>query len=125
MRRWWNVIRGTVALAAALFAGTTAQGQVIAQWNFNSTTNDATVGTGTTTPAVGTGTATNIGGTTATFVSGSPGDPNTTDNSGWNLTSFPVQGTGSGTAGAQFAVSTAGQTGQVQIQMDFRQSGTV
>lgn len=100
------------------------QAQTLAQWNFNSVTNDATTSTGSLNPSTGTGTLTLVGGTTSTFSAGSPGDPNTTDNSGLQTTGYPAQGTGSGTAGVQFAVSTAGLTGAIQLSLDFRQSGT-
>ena len=100
----------------------------ITQWNFNSITNDANSATGTTTPSIGAGTLSNIGGTTSTFAAGSPGDPVGTtpaaDNSGYNVTAFPAQGTNSGTAGVQFNVSTAGFPSAIQISLDFRQSGS-
>src|SRR5947209_5229248 len=94
----------TLGLAAAAPAG------VISQWNFNSTTGDANTATGVSTPSSGSGTLGLVGGTTSTFAGGSPGDSNTTDNSGLNVTTFPAQGAGSGTAGVQFSASTAGQT---------------
>ncbi len=102
----------------------TASAQVITQWNFNSTTNDATTSTGVTTPSTGAGLLTLVGGTTSTFSAGSPGDPNTTDNSGLQTTAYPAPNTGSGTAGVQFAVNTTGFGSGFQISLDFRQSGT-
>ena len=117
----------SLILAAALAgAPCVVEAQTITQWNFNSTVPDATVATGSTTPSTGAGSLTLVGGTTSTFSSGSPGDPaNTgTDNTGLQTTAYPAQGTGTGTAGVQFAVNTLGFTGPLQISLDFRQSGT-
>jgi hypothetical protein len=116
-----------VALAA-LLAAPAAQAQVVVtQWNFNSVTPDNNTGTGTLLPSVGAGTASLVGGTTATFASGAAGggssDPALADNSGWNLSTFPAQGSGNLTAGAQFAVSTLGFS-DVVIRWDQRHSNT-
>ncbi|HUK82663.1 MAG TPA: PEP-CTERM sorting domain-containing protein [Verrucomicrobiae bacterium] len=114
-----------IVLAMLLLATAAhAQTNIIAQWNFNSAIADGNNSTGTLVPSTGSGAAINIGGTTFTYNTGSPGDSNTADNSGWNLTTFATQGTGSGSAGAQFAASTAGFNGQLVLQLDFRQSGT-
>ena len=59
------------------------------------------------TPAAGTGTATLIGGTSATFAAGFAGG----GDRAWSTSGYPSQGTGSKTAGAQFAVSTIGFSG--------------
>ena len=108
----------------AVFASS-AHAVLITQWNFNSTTPDANVGTGVTTPSTGSGTATLVGGVTSTFATGSPGDAGGgTDNSGLNVTSFPAQGTNSGIAGTQYAASTVGYI-NISLTFDFRQSGTV
>jgi endonuclease/exonuclease/phosphatase family metal-dependent hydrolase len=84
---------------------------VFAQWNFNSITPDGNTTTGTTTPSIGTGTAALVSGTTATFATGDTAlDPaGSTDNSGWNTTTYPAQGTGNKIRGVQFTVSTAGR----------------
>jgi hypothetical protein len=66
------------------------------------------VGTGLVTPLTGTGALTLIGGTTSTFATGNVSDPNTSDNSGLNVTTWPAQGTNPKTAGVQFDVSTTG-----------------
>jgi len=60
-----------------------ANAAIIAGWDFNSTTPDATTTTGTTSPSIGAGTITLVGGTTANpFASGSLADTSTTtDNS--------------------------------------------
>jgi len=54
-------------------------------------------------------------GTTATFATGDTTlDPaGSTDNSGWNTATYPTQGTGNKTRGAQFNVSTVGKQGIV------------
>ncbi len=96
---------------------------VITGWNFNSVIPDATLTTGTTAASVGSGTASLIGGTSATFATGA-GTIGGTDNSGWNVTTWAAQGTGSGTRGVQFTGSTAGFT-NITLDMDLRMSGTV
>ncbi|MCS6775102.1 MAG: hypothetical protein RMJ43_16070 [Chloroherpetonaceae bacterium] len=104
-----------------------APAQIITLWNFNSPVPDNNTSTGTTAPAIGAGTASLIGGTTATFASGTVNggstDPAPSDNSGWNVTNFPTQGTGSGTAGVQFRVSTVGFS-RIGVQWDQRHSNT-
>ena len=113
-------------VAAFAFAGS-AHADVVTQWNFNSIIADGNTGTGTTLPFIGTGTASLIGGVTSTFASGDASggssDPATTDDSGWNLTTFAAQGTGDKTRGAQFAVSTVGFN-NVVISYDLRHSNT-
>lgn len=64
----------------------------ITEWNFDNET---------LLPSTGSGTAENIGGTNTAFVTGDPGRA-------WNTSNYPDQSTGSGTAGAQFTLSTAG-----------------
>ena len=104
-------LAGSVTSSIAVLSLITTQAVVIAQWNFNSATPDGSTATGTTVPSFGGGTASLIGGTTATFATGDTTfDPaGSTDNSGWNTTTYPAQGTGNKTRGAQFAVSTAGK----------------
>jgi hypothetical protein len=115
------------ALAAPAFLTAAASGQIITQWNFNSNPPDANTGTGTLTPNIGTGTIANIGGTTFTFASGDASggssDPATGDDSGWNLTTFPAQGTNSGTAGMRALVSTVGYD-NIIVSWDLRTSNT-
>ncbi len=117
-------------IAAAIFglvASASAQGAIVTQWNFNSG-NDALPSTGTLVPSIGTGVASIIGGTTSTFATGSPADPlgvaTGNDNSGLNVSAFPAATTLTGTAGARFTTSTASITAAIEIQFDFRQSGT-
>jgi len=113
-----------IAVPASLTAAASAQ---ITQWNFNSIVPDAATGTGTTTPNIGTGSISNIGGTTTTFASGDASggssDPATGDDSGWNLTTFPAQSAGSGTAGLQGLASTAGFS-NISVSWDLRTSNS-
>ena len=102
-------IAGSVTSSAASLTVLFTNPVVFAQWNFNSITPDNNTTTGTTTPSVGVGIAALVGGTTATFATGDTTlDPApAADNTAWNTTSYPASGNNK-TAGAQFAVSTAG-----------------
>src|SRR5438445_6909782 len=81
----------------------------IAQWNFNSMPSDGDHSTGTNVPSVGYGTASLVGGTTATYSTGSTNDPAiAADDSGWNTAHYPGQSAGNKTGGVQFNVSTLG-----------------
>jgi hypothetical protein len=115
------------AAAVAFIHLPSTAAEVVTQWNFNSLPADGATGTGTTAAAIGSGTASLVGGATASFASGDASggssDPASGDDSGWNLTTFAAQGTGSGTRGAQFAVSTAGFENLV-ISFDLRHSNT-
>lgn len=98
----------TVMIMALAFAGMRAQAQdIITQWTF-----DGDVFT----PSIGAGSLDTIGGTTTSFVSGNPG-------AALNTTTYPEQGIGSGTAGIQFNVSTAGNEG-ITLTWDNRHSNT-
>ena len=86
-------------------------------FNYNNSTPSASTGSGTTSA---------VGGTSVSYASGSPEDT-ASPNEAFAVSGFPAQGVGSGTAGAQFNVSTLGEpsTGNaLQISFDFRQSGT-
>jgi hypothetical protein len=76
-------------------------------------------------PSLGSGTAALIGGTTATFATGSTGDPASSgsDNSAWNTTSYPAATANNKAAGAQFNVSTVGKQ-NVVVSWDERVSNT-
>jgi len=104
-------IAGGITSSVATLTVLVTNPVVIAQWNFNSTPPDGMVATGTSNPSLGIGTASLVGGATATFATGDTSlDPaGSTDNSGWNTATYPAQGTGNKTRGAQFAVSTAGK----------------
>ncbi len=102
---------GSVTSSIAALAIVITNPTVFAQWNFNSLLSDTNTGTGVATPFIGVGTASLAGGATATFATGDTTlDPvGTNDNSGWNTATYPAQGSGNKTRGAQFAVSTAGK----------------
>lgn len=105
----------------ALFTGALAAPAqtILAQWNFNGQTV-----TNAPTPSFGAGTASLAGGTTGAYVSGTgSSDPAPDNDSAWNLSGFPPDGTAPKTAGAQFAVSTAGYQ-DILLQFDFRASST-
>jgi hypothetical protein len=98
----------------------------IGQWNFNSVTDDASTATGSTAPSIGSGTASLLS-TTGSFASGSSNggssDPNTTDDSGWGITTFPSASAADLTAGVQFLVDTTGYE-SITIGYDLRHSNT-
>ncbi len=97
-------------LMVLLLGSTGSQAQTtITLWDF-----DAEV----LTPTSGSGTAENIGGTNTTFAGGNP-----STGRGWNTSMYPEQSTGSGTAGVQFTVSTAGYSG-IAVSWDNRNSNT-
>ena len=104
-------IAGSVTSSVATLTVLVTNPVAFAQWNFNSVTPDGSTATGSTAPSIGTGTASLVGGATATFATGDPAfDPaGSTDQSAWNTATYPTQGTGNKTRGAQFAVSTAGK----------------
>ncbi|MFO1512144.1 MAG: immunoglobulin domain-containing protein [Verrucomicrobiota bacterium] len=106
-----NASGSVTSAVAVLTVNGPVTGGVIAQWNFNSIPPDGMTTTGTSTPSTGSGTAALFGGTTATFATGDTSlDPaGTTDNSGWNTTTYPAQNTGNKTRGLQFNVSTLGR----------------
>lgn len=106
-----NIAGAVTSSPALLTVVISNQLTVIAQWNFNSTTSDTNVATGSTAPSTGSGTASLVGGTTSSFATGDTTlDPaGNTDNSGWNTTTYSAQGTGNETRGAQFSLSTVGR----------------
>jgi hypothetical protein len=114
----------SLILAISFFVcAPSTRAELLAQWNFNSVEPDGTVGTGTNLVFAGDGTASLIGGTTNIYSTGSPRDPAGTDNSDWNVRTFPVQANGNKTAGVQFNVSTLGYE-RVVVTWDQRHSST-
>lgn len=104
---------GTLAPAAGA--------DIITQWNFNGSV-------GTTSPSIGAGTASLVGGTSATFASGNSNGGSTdpeasSDDKGWNLTTFAAQGLEDGMRGAGFVVSTVGYS-SIVVTWDHRHSNT-
>lgn len=86
----------------AILTVVTAASSIIAQWNMN----DISI-TNSPAPTIGLGTVALIGGTTATFASGSATDTNSVNNA-WNTAGYPASGGANKSAGAQFTVSSAG-----------------
>lgn len=118
-----------LALALALASASAASAATISQWDFNSLPSDNSSGTGTLTPVIGAGTVTLIGGTTSTFASGNASggstDPDASNNdSAFNTTTYPAQGTGNQSAGIQVSVSTLGYQ-DIVLTWDQRHSNTV
>lgn len=112
------------AVALAL-SGSASAGTIFTQWNFNSDPPDSSTGTGTTNPSIGMGTVSTVGGVTNPgFNSGNgSSDPAATDDSGYQTTTYPAQGTGDKTAGVQFSVSTVGWQ-DIVVTWDQRHSNT-
>lgn len=114
----------TAMLGAATLAAS-ANAAIITQWSFND--GDGSTSTGTTNPSIGVGLASLLGGATATFASGNSGtgssDPEVADDAAWNLSTWAAQGTGSGTRGARFNVSTVGFQ-SIIVTWDNRHSNT-
>ncbi len=101
---------GSITSSPALLSVILTNPTVFAQWNFNSSPADGSISSGSTTPSIGSGTASLVGGTTATFAGGDvTNDPASTDNTAWNTATYPASTANNKTAGAQFAVSTAGK----------------
>jgi endonuclease/exonuclease/phosphatase family metal-dependent hydrolase len=102
---------GSVTSAIAVLTVNVTPPGVIAQWNFNSVPSDGSTTTGTTNASLGTGTAALVGGATGTYATGDTSlDPaGSTDNTGWNTTTYPAQAAGNKSRGIQFNVSTAGK----------------
>jgi hypothetical protein len=96
---------------------------VIAQWNFNSSPPDASAATGSLLPSVGSGSLTWVGGVTTNFFGGGGFDAAVSDNTALGLANYPPISASNKTAGARFAVSTAGKQ-HVVIRWDQRVSNT-
>lgn len=101
-----------------------AQGDIIAQWNFNSVPPDGSPTTGTNAPSFGSGTASLVGGVTGGFSTGSTNDPAPlSDDSGWQTSNYPAQETGNKTGGVQFNISTVGYS-NIVVRWDQRVTST-
>lgn len=100
-----------------------AQQSLVTHWDFNSLINDANSASGTDLPVSGTGAIATVGGSTFSFATGYTGtilpvEANTTDNSGFNVSGWPAQGTGNKTRGIQINANT---TGYARIGVSFWQ----
>ncbi len=105
--------RKLLAFIFALPICALAQQSLITHWDFNSNTNDANAATGTNLPVAGLGSFDVVGGCTSSYATGYTGttlpvESNTTDNSGFNATGWPAQGTGTKTRGVQINANTTG-----------------
>jgi len=113
------ITRAFVALGALVvtLGLTQAQPVQLVIWDFNDsdTTADGGVNASLSSLAL-------VGGTTATFASGSPLDTAAT-NRGYNTTNYPAQGTNNLTAGIVFNTPTTGYV-NVTVQFDVRWSNT-
>lgn len=122
-----NFTRLLLSLSFLFSVGLLQAQTVITQWNFNSVPPDASNSTGSSIPSTGAGTLATVGGVTGSFSTGTnnggSSDPAAADNTGYQTTNYPAQGTGNKTAGIQFAVSTAGYTG-IEVRYDLRHSNT-
>lgn len=116
------MIRSCIA-ATMIVAGLSgvASADLVSGWDFNTT---GSLNLNSTAGAVA-GVASYVGGTAPNgngLAGGSPNDLGA-NNERWTISSFPAQGTGSGTAGAQFAVSTVGYS-NITLTFDQRFSNT-
>jgi hypothetical protein len=93
-------MKNTLLIGLAL-SGMIAQADTLALWDFDSDTLNPTLGAGTLAP---------IGGVSSFFGFGNgSSDPTPSpDNRAWGISNLPPQGTDSGTAGMEGAVSTVG-----------------
>ncbi len=83
--------------------------QVLTFWNFNSIPPDGSTSSGTSAPILGSGKIV-LRNTTNTYASGvGSADTTSYDNSGFNSTGYPAQGTNSMKNGVEFFVSTLGK----------------
>jgi len=118
--------RTIVSLSSLAFVVYTnnASAVVVTQWNFNSSTPDASNSTGTTTPSLGSGIASLVGGVSSGFASGTgSSDPDSADDTAWSTAAYSPQGTEDKARGVEFRVSTLGFD-SLTINYDLRHSNT-
>ncbi len=97
----------------------TATAAVLAEWNFNSTSDTNHPAT-----SAGAGVATVLGGLGASFSAGTgSSDPAGTNDLALSLSKFPAQGKGARSAGVQFEVSTQGYE-KIRLRFDLRSTAT-
>lgn len=101
-------------LMALSVVAAASQAVVITQWNFNDSTNNASIGNGV---------ITLVGGIGQAYVSGSGSTDPTQPGLSLNTLSYPAQNTASGTAGAAFSTSTVGYQ-NIVVSFDTRHSNT-
>src|SRR5205807_7791703 len=100
-----NALGNSATSSPATLTLLTTPSTRIAEWDFNATNSLLASAP---TSSLGSGTGALVNGTSGAFASGSfsdaAGAPGPA-NSGWNITSFPPQGTSNKTAGVQFNVT--------------------
>lgn len=101
------------------FALTMNAQTVITQWNF-----DALDPAAAKLPTTGAGTFSIIGGVEDALTTGAMPAGNPSTGKAYSLKTFPLAGTASGTAGYEFAVSTAGSADPINVSFDPRGSNT-
>jgi len=106
------------SLALLAFASLGFSQVTISQWNFDDPTPATAM-----LPTTGTGTFTLIGGVVDNLTSGAMPAGNPSTGKAYSVKTFPASATASGTAGFQFAVSTANYSG-ITVEFDPRGSGT-
>ncbi|MCW5947117.1 MAG: PEP-CTERM sorting domain-containing protein [Fimbriimonadales bacterium] len=107
-------MRRTIAALAFAAVAAGANAVIITQWDFEGDV---------LTPNIGSGTVGLVGGTTSTFATGWDRAAMSTGGRALNTSTYPAQGTGSGTAGIQFNVSTVGFL-NIVVDWDHRNSNT-
>jgi hypothetical protein len=100
-------VRNAAVIAVAISGILSANAEIVAQWNFNSSPSDLDTTTGSLAASTGSGSASGVGVLTG-FSSGCELDPAPVDNSGFSTTGYPEQGTGNKSSGVQFTASTEG-----------------
>lgn len=109
----------TILITWISISAGTCPAAVLARWDFNSTTPDNNIDTGSSAPSVGTGMLSGQGGVSVKFGNGEgSSDPAVvTDDSSYLISNFPQHGTGNKSAGLRWVVSTAGYE-SIQVQWD-------
>jgi hypothetical protein len=119
-------MKNALAIGALLVSAgvSVASAQVVAQWNFNGSI--AGLNSLSPAPVIGpAGSAASLSSSalTASFAAGSPQDTDA-GNNGWNTTTYPAIGAGSGTAGPRFFVPTTGLSGPLGVTFQQRPSNS-
>lgn len=113
-----------LVIAAALMAAGSANADTITQWNFNSVPADTSTSTGTLTPNIGAGVISLLNSVTTTgFNSGVGSSDTASDNTGFQTTTYAVQGAQNQLRGVQYNVSTVGFS-DITVSYDLRHSNT-
>lgn len=113
-------MKNILMLALVMGAAGSVQGTQLVLWNFNDNNTVADGGLNASLSSAA------LLGTTATFASGGGSSDVAATNRGWNTTSYPTQGSGSGTEGARYNAPTTGGMGykDIVVEFDLRTSNT-